>query len=278
MLARGRAALLLVLVGSPWAVLACTGGGGSDGNADAALPPDGGSADGAPPSDGGTAADVVLSVDGGAPACVDDAAAVRSPATPVYGAFSGAGLAGDICLGGASARLQHTLGSFASPSQIILTIDGECADTRAASIREPANATGACLTLLVGTPSAAPGVYSSAGACGGVVLCLYLPVPPSVDCGDAATPTRCPPGCSLVGPVSAPICQPITPEDCYEAKGASDCVSAAQTPSGSWTLTLTSVTPYGIADGGPGTDFIAHGSLTTALGGDAGPATMSLYF
>jgi hypothetical protein len=53
---------------------------------------------------------------------------------------------------------------------------------------------------------------------------------------------------------------PDTPENCYTAQGSSDCVYGTQAPIGSWSLTQTSVVPYGDSHGGPGSDFAVHGT------------------
>jgi hypothetical protein len=66
--------------------------------------------------------------------------------------------------------------------------------------------------LLVSTPT--PGVYSITGGCGFSSFLYSLPIPPGIDC-EGGSP-----------------------------QAASDCVGDSQTVEGSWTLTLTSVTPY----------------------------------
>jgi hypothetical protein len=81
---------------------------------------------------------------------------------------------------------------------------------------------------------------------------------------------------------------PTTPEDCYAAMASGNCVYGTQSQQGSWTLTLFSVVPYGGGDGGPGTDYVVHGTFTSTMigstfgmtGDDAalGTATISLRF
>jgi hypothetical protein len=201
-------------------------------------------------------------------------------AVPAFGTVAGPDLNGNICVGGAFAYLQRIVGSATMPNQFIIGIPtGSQADF--VRFKAPANATGGELSFEVGVSAGISGTNSSVGACGGGEFCIELPVPPSVDCADAS-PTTCPPGCEFMGPsvgppFSSPICTPTIPEDCYRARGASDCVSGTQTPEGSWTVTLTSVVPYDGEDGGPGTNYVVHGSLqATLVGDDAGLGTAEL--
>jgi hypothetical protein len=234
--------------------------------------------------EGDAGADVlVVGADVGSPTCVADGGFTQPSAVPAFGSFSGPELSGAICSGGAFAFLEHTSGSLSTPSQLILIIDPALSGNPADFIHfaTPVDATGGELTILAGVSAATPGTYPSSGACGGVALCVYLPVPTSVDCGDAGAPTSCPEGCSLQGPGTGPTCMPDTPENCYSAQGSSDCVYGTQTPNGSWTLTLTSVVPYGGGDGGPGDYFVVHGTLTSIMVGDdasLGSANLSVGF
>jgi hypothetical protein len=225
------------------------------------------------------------------PACTLDGGPPVPYAASLFGTFLGPDLSGDICAGGAFAYLERTPGPSILLSQILLSVDAST-DTPAGFLRlkSPTNATGGSLALSAGVNEAVPGSYAE--TCGGVTLCVYLPAPPFVDCGDAAAPTSCPPGCSLIGatyydtvihsPVMGPLtCVPTAPENCYAALAAQDCTGSAQTPEGSWTLTLTSVTPYDGQDGGPGTAYVAHGTFTATLIGDdagLGPVKLSTSF
>jgi len=136
--------------------------------------------------------------------------------------------------------------------------------------------------LIVGSmqvSAASPGVYPSAGECGGLGFEFSLPVPPGVTC--SGTGPSCPPGCQSVCSSSgcAP-CGPIQPTVSYIAEGASDCLGTTRSPTGSWTVTLTSVEPYYSDAGGNenGPHYVAHGTLTAtvpSVGGDGG-STMAL--
>jgi hypothetical protein len=191
----------------------------------------------------------------------------------------------DICLEGASAYLEWTQGSQASPAQILAMINTNPWVESSSGVRfsSPANATGAELIGMVGVGAASPGTYAggtAGNACGSLTFCTYLPVPASVDC-DGGTPSACPAGCALEGPIMGPSCTPVTPEECYSAGGVSGCASDAQTPEGSWTLTLTSVTPYNGATG-PGAYYVIHGTFSAnMIGGDdagTGSETLTLSF
>jgi hypothetical protein len=238
-------------------------------------------------SDGGTDATVSVvppSLDSGPPACTVDGGAEPVAATPAFGHVSGSTVNGDVCLGGAFVYLEHTQASLSVDSQFLLIIDSSYSDGPATNVQfqTPTNATSGDLTIDVGVSAASPGVYGSAqGSCGGVVFCAELPIPASVNCGDAAAPMSCPPGCALQGPALGPTCMPVGPENCYQAQAASDCVVGTKSPQGSWTLVLTSVAPYGGADGGPGSRFIVHGALEATIVGAAaglGTANLSMYF
>ena len=59
---------------------------------------------------------------------------------------------------------------------------------------------------------------------------------------------------------------PVTPETCYVAKAADSCVPDAQTPTGSWTLNLTSVTPYPTDAASGGMSFyVVHGTFVATM-------------
>jgi hypothetical protein len=121
----------------------------------------------------------------------------------------------------------------------------------------------------------APGVYPSAGACGYLIYEFGLPVSPGVTCSEnACTPPGCarqPTGDGGLGP-----CQPVLRDVQYVAQGENDCRGDQGAIEGSWTVTLTSVEPYGDAG-----NSVAHGTLTATLldsqdGGDT--ATLTLGF
>jgi hypothetical protein len=213
----------------------------------------------------------------GAPACAFDGGLSIPSSVPASGSFMGPGLSGEVCAGGAFADLLLTRASDSSPSQFLVTIDDDASGSPADfNLMSPADAT-VGFEIQIGVSAAAPGTYASTKTCGNESFCVYFPVPASVNCGNATAPTSCPPGCSLVGAVSAPTCMPVAPENCYVAQAASDCLGDTVTPEGSWTLTLTSVAPYDGGDGGPGTHYVVHGSFTTSMVGQgAGLGTMDL--
>ncbi len=80
----------------------------------------------------------------------------------------------------------------------------------------------------------------------------------------------------------SPGCQPLTPEICYQAIGASSCLLGWQGPIGMWTLTLTSVAPHA-SDAGASdiAHYIVHGSFVATMieeqtTADAGAVTADL--
>jgi hypothetical protein len=128
--------------------------------------------------------------------------------------------------------------------------------------------------------SIAPGTYPSSLSCGDAHFCAYFyPAGAAPDCGDAAVPTSCPSGCAPAAlPSGAVRCEPLRPQACYVARTARDCGGNPQSAAGSWTVTLTSVTPYDGADGGPGSYFTVHGTLFANLvGDDAGLGGANLF-
>ena len=250
-------------------------GCGSD---DAASSPTDGGSDVTTAGDALSDAPVIVSFDAGTPACIADGGSLRASAVPAFGHFSGA-VDIDICENGAFAYLEHTSGSSSTPSQYLFIVDSALSGNPATFFRftNPADAASADFGVFSGVSAPAPGTYASAaGSCGDFAFCISFPIPPDVDCGDAGSPASCPPGCSLTGPVSGPACTPTTPENCYSAHGALDCVTTdPQASLGSWTLTLTSVTTF---DGGAGTeDYVVHGGLSaTMVGDDAGLGSVDL--
>jgi hypothetical protein len=139
--------------------------------------------------------------------------------------------------------------------------------------------------------AAAPGTYTSSDAtnCGNVSLSFTMPAPAGVDCGDGSVVGPvCPAGCSSAcAGTSCTPCSPDLPQGFYSAQGGATCFDVTEPAIGSWTITLTSVTPYPYDGGGPKTRlyYAAHGTLVAILLGnngeaDAGqePATLTLTF
>ena len=189
--------------------------------------------------------------------------------TPASGAFSGVDINGYICTGGAIAFMERTQASSYVGSQLLVMIETALTGTPSSFLQftTPAGATGGALDIMAGVGSAKPGVYSSSDgtSCGGLAFCAYLPLPPSVKCPDDSG--GCPsPYCAMQGPISGLSCMPVTPETCYVAKAADSCVPDAQTPTGSWTLNLTSVTPYPTDAASGGMSFyVVHGTFVATM-------------
>jgi hypothetical protein len=252
-----------------------SGGSGGSGNGGNGGSP-GTSGDGGPSNDG------LAPFDGGA--CVDDAG-LAPPGGPAGGSFSGSGLSGAVCTGGALAYLQSTPSSDGGAPQVALYIDN--VDTGAPGDRirfvDPADALAGEVHVDIGLGAASSGTYDDTQTCGSVVLIADLPVPSAVSCAtDAAvsSDSDCPPGCASTGSFTGPACAPIEPMTTYAATASSDCVGDSTTPAGSWTLTLTSVLPDPQNGGSDGTSYYqVHGNLSATLTGqaaDAGSATVAL--
>ena len=244
----------------------------------------GGGSSGAATADGGTSNGTGGSVGATTVPCISDATA-SAYQTSGSGTFSGADLDGYICTGGAIAYMERTQASSYVGSQLLVIIDTALTGTPANRLQfdKPANATGGMLTIMAGVGSATPGTYSSSNgsSCGSLAFCTYLPLPAGVQCPDDAG------ACNsryyaMLGPIMGPTCQPVTPEVCYEAKAASSCLPGSQSPLGSWTLTLTSVTPYVSDAGSSGMSYyVVHGSFVATMvedqsAADAGVVTAQL--
>ncbi len=241
-----------------WAVL--VGCLGVLGCSDADAPLDGGSDAFADATDG------VL--DAGTPRCAVDGGGSNDPAAlPAFGFFAGEAATGDVCLGGAFAVVRDSLlvietGDFGDVSTFF-------------RFQSPATATTGSLAIVVGLTSAAPGTYSSHGACGDLGFCAIMPAP-VVDCGDAAAPSTCPAGCDFVEPGGP--CGPVTPGSCFVARGTSDCDGTTTTPAGSWDLVITSLVPFA-DDASAVNELAAHGVLRAVLArDDATTTTLTLGF
>lgn len=247
------------------------GGAAGSGAADADVDGAAGEADGGDDADAPAGDAPGEAVTAGDTSCPSVATNPTATSSPVSGTLLGPNLRADVC-GGTYALLET-----AATVPFLMVINGgfNAGEWR---FQSPADATTGGLISFFGV-DAAPGTYSTAaGDCGQLSLCVRYPVPASLDCGTGKA--GCPPGCAFAGSVSAPACVPITPEDCYVAVGTSSCVGA-QTPRGSWTLTLSSVGAFVPTEGGARTDgkFPVHGTLDATLvkdGPDAGAATATL--
>jgi hypothetical protein len=279
--------LVLVVIPSVAFAAACgppdaagfrAGQGGSGGSVGSG----GGGSSGAVTDGAVVTADGLAPFDGGA--CVD-IADIEPQAGPANGSFSGSGLNGIVCAGGAFAYLQSTPAADGGAPQIALNIDNVVTGTPADRIRfqDPADALAGELHVYIGLGTASSGSYADTQTCGSVVLSADLPVPSTVDCTtDAAvsSDSDCPPGCQATRSYSGPACAPTEPVITYAATASSDCVGDSTTPGGSWTLNLTSVTPYPQDGGGDDSSYYqVHGNLAASLSGlgaDAGTANVSL--
>lgn len=197
----------------------------------------------------------------GVPACTFDAAVLGLGDVPVSGSFSGPELCGDICAGGAAARVERTV-----YGEYYLDIYSQSYPPGAMQFISPANATGGDLDIFAAVSGPSPGTF---GGCGYSAFCVYLPEPPGLDCGDAGCVTNqadCPAGCSPAGPTFCLSCVPNTIEDCYLPR---ECA-----------FTLISVEPVSNDSGVSGL-YSVHGTFTTTMigqGAGLGIATMSLSF
>jgi len=193
-------------------------------------------------TDAGAPGDARGSFDGGT--CIDNGSQNTDPnMTAVSGSFSGA-LAGTICTGGAFAKVETEPADDGGAPTILFFLQSDVGPDAAQSIRfqSPANATSGLLSAEIGLPSLSPGTYAQAASCGDVLVIAYLPIADPSRCANAVPDQsfQCPDGCELQGLTS---CMGIPPQRTYVALGASDCVGNDTTPTGSWTLTLTSLTP-----------------------------------
>lgn len=198
----------------------------------------------------------------GVPACSFDASVLGLGDVPVFGSFSGPELCGDLCAGGAAARVERTV-----YGQYFLDIYSQQSyPPGAMQFISPANATGGDLDIFAEVSGPSPGTY---GGCGYSAFCIYLPEPPGLDCGDAGCVTNeadCPAGCTLLGPTFCTSCVPDPIEDCYIPQ---ECA-----------FTLTSVAPVP-DDSGVSGIYSVHGTFTSTMVGQSaglGIATMSLTF
>lgn len=255
-----------------------TGGGSGNGTGGASSRGGTGGPTG-PLTDGAALGDALPPFDGGT--CTDNGGQNTDPnMTAATGTFSGP-LAGSVCKGGAFAHVESKPADDGGAPTVTFFIYSSVAGAAAGSLRfqSPADATSGLLDVQIGLPSASPGTYAQAQSCGSGVLGVYLPAPDPSICATDADTFNCPDGCELS---AAPpqVCTPILPMQTYAALGADDCFGDPTPPTGSWTLTLTSLTvdPKGLDSSGI-LNYAAHGSLSATLldqDPDAGTAGVSL--
>jgi hypothetical protein len=191
-------------------------------------------------------------------------------ASPASGSLLGPNIDVSLQPGDAVAYLEHTPGSYAVAAGYWLSLSGTTrTPANPTRIRIPADATSGMLTVFVEIPAPSPGTYTSTALsrCSSVGYSVSLPIPTSVDC---STATTCPAGCQLTGAMTAPRCEPTTPELGFFARGAMGCAGEPSTALGSWSLKLTSVSPCSDNPSSVNeiTYFVVHGSLTANLIGD----------
>ena len=190
-------------------------------------------------------------------------APVMPPDSPVHGTFTGSNVDVLVCDGGVTTYLRGTSSSFSTSPYLQWFQDNLAAYYFGGfSIRQPQNVDSVDFSALLGVSSTTPGTYTSAQACGGVVLCVNSSIPVGLDCSTDAG-FDCPPGCALMGPSFDLTCMPVRPSTCYVAQGSSDCVADTQTPMGSWQLTLTSISLFSNQPW-----YVTHGSLTATMVSD----------
>lgn len=183
--------------------------------------------------------------------------------SPAQGTVTGSEVVARLCEGGASAYLQRTTPTTVPPDQLLVWISESSVDpARDFQIALPVGATRLSLSATIGLAGAQPGTFTESSACGGVTLCAVFPPTTSVSCGPL-TSDVCPPGCTISGN----NCVPIEPATCYEAGNATACWGGTGSGPGAWRLTVSSVDPYTVPDGGnPDQEFfVIHGRLDATL-------------
>lgn len=183
-------------------------------------------------------------------------------ASPVAGTIRGQHVDGVVCQGGTGAYVQQIVPQGAQQQDYTLffletPIAPDGSHPQVLQFTTPADLTSAWISIRIGLAPLygppVPGTYTEVNSsCGNFDLYLKIgsSTPPAYDIA-------------------------------YGAAGAHDCGSQeAQTPIGSWALQITSADGWE-ADGGPGSYYVVHGSLSADLQGypvDAGTAALSFTF
>jgi hypothetical protein len=123
----------------------------------------------------------------------------------------------------------------------------------------PADAISATFSGGVGTAAPAVGSYDSTRSCGWLKFDVTLPIPPGVVC--PAEVGNCGPDCKGEGEMG--ICMPANAMLHYIARSSATCASNLDPPSGSWNLTIKSVSPATVPSGYY--QFDTHGHLSATL-------------
>ena len=264
-----RAAAAACLTAAAATLFACGGLAGSPG-----APSDAGTG-----SDGTTGPTVDAAFDAGSCPSLPPDGGIPIGETPADGTLDGAAVGATLC----NASAQIYVSPYTTPPNRILLMLNSSSPATTAQFTSPTGASDPLLTGFVAISAAAPGVYSSSDAqsCGGLVVSYSLPLPPGVDC-DGGNPPQCPQYCaSACSGFGCTPCAPSPPEDGYEAHVASDCLGSTQTVTGSWSVTLTSVTPSSGVAGRPGTYYTPHGTFVAQVSDENGgtdTATLTLSF
>lgn len=264
---------VLGMVATGGVLMACTGGeaGPSDAatGGDVGRPSDAAMIDVASGSnDSGAAGDAGSQAIGD---CGPPDGALAGYATAASGYISGADVGASVC--NASAWLFQS--RYSSPPGDYVLFLNSTQQSSVTATKRP-DTSDWLLNGMMQVSAPAAGNYPSAGQCGFLSFEFALPVAPGVTC--SGTGPNCPPGCAAA--CSGLGCGPCTPQQPtvgYSANGSSDCLGTAQSPQGSWTVTLTSVQPY-YDDAGSnqnGQHYITHGTVTGTLPNEDGGGDMA---
>ena len=191
-----------------------------------------------------TATSADASLDGGQ---CSHASAIALPSYETVGSgiINGVDISASVCNVGVA--LYSSSDSF-SPDQFLIRLNWE--GTSLFDFQRPAEAAGGTLSGLISVSAPLPGRYTSA---------------------DSPSP------CGVLGfGYRLPVAQePLVLSLGYQATAPLDCVGDRQTTSGSWTVTLTSVSEFQSDAGQLSTNYLAHGQITASLAG-VGPADTAI--
>jgi hypothetical protein len=207
-------------------------------------------------------------------------------AVPAGGTVTGDGVSAVACNGGTYAQIESA-GARADTVPYFFSLtyaSGSSTTLTDFAFESPAGAMHGEVDVFVGLPAAAPGTYTSPAGqdCGFGNFTYYLPPPAGVDCS-AGTDVSCPQGCGRVCPASGCAgipCVAMAPSVSYLIQGSTNCMAGTQTVMGSWTLTLTSVTPVTPTTPDRLSYFSPHGTLeaTAVSKTNGGQVTLSFVF
>jgi hypothetical protein len=201
---------------------------------------------------------------GASPSCPATSSPLAVGESAANGSVTGSRLDVGFCDVGVS--LGRTYGT--SPNPIVVSFDST-ARGASSSVRLPLGGVSGTVTGALQIPSLAPGVSASStpSLCGSLVFSYGLPTVPAASCKPDGS-YNCPAGCTNTYTcASPPCCVPLATTYVYQAASSTSCTGGpAQTPLGSWSVSLTSVTPV---DAGGAPAYVAHGTLEAKLQGTA---------